>query len=80
MQRHNMLNSIITKSSNELEWTKFQFYDWIPMEIRIQSVRDENWQKIRKSMLKSSLEFKFNTLQKWLKRNKFSKKAKVQTR
>lgn len=75
-----MLNSKVTQEEDEgLEWRKFQFYNWIPMEIRVQSVRDENWQKTRKSMLKTSLEFKFNTLQKWLEKNKFSKKAKVQT-
>ena len=75
-----MLNSKITQEENEeLEWTKFQFFNWIPMEIRVQVVRDENWQKTRKSMLKTSLEFKHDTLQKWLEKNKFSKKSKVQT-
>ena len=39
------------------------------MEIRVQSVRDENWQKIRQSMLKTSLEFKYDTLEKWLEKN-----------
>lgn len=68
-----------SKIDEELEWTKFQFYNWIPMEIRIQSVKDENWQKIRKSMLKTTQEFKFETLQNWLEKNKFSKKSKVQT-
>ncbi|MCV0400514.1 MAG: hypothetical protein K5777_00825 [Nitrosopumilus sp.] len=63
----------------ELKWSKFQFYKWIPMEIRIESVRDENWQKTRKSMLKTSLKFKFETLQNWLEKNNFSKKSKVQT-
>ena len=68
-----------SKIDEELGWTKFQFYEWIPMEIRIQSVKDENWQKIRESMLKTTQEFKFETLQNWLEKNKFSKKSKVQT-
>jgi hypothetical protein len=68
-----------SKIDEELGWTKFQFYKWIPMEIRIQSVKDENWQKIRESMLKTTQEFKFETLQNWLEKNKFSKKSKVQT-
>ena len=67
-----------SKIDPELEWSRFQFYKWIPMEIRVQSVKDENWQKTRKSMLKTSLEFKFDTLQSWLRQNKFSKKSKVQ--
>lgn len=76
MQRRNMLNS---KIDEELDWSKFYFYNWIPMEIRVESVKDEKWQITRKSMLKTSLEFKYETLQKWLKKNKFSKVSKVQT-
>ena len=71
-----MLNSI---SEEELEWSKFHFYNWIPMEIRVQSVRNEDWQNIRQSMLKTSLKFKYETLEKWLKKNKYSKTSKVQT-
>lgn len=71
-----MLNS---KIDEELDWSKFYFYNWIPMEIRVESVKDEKWQITRKSMLKTSLEFKYETLQKWLKKNKFSKASKVQT-
>lgn len=73
-----MLNSNEDKIK-ELVWSKFQFYDWIPAEIRFQSVRDEKWQETRKTMLKTSLEFKFNTLEKWIQKNKLSKKSKVQT-
>ena len=75
-----MLKSKVSQEENEeIEWTKFQFFNWIPMEIRVQSVRNENWQKTRQTMLKTSLEFKYDTLQKWLEKNKFSKTAKVQT-
>ncbi|WP_299292947.1 hypothetical protein [Nitrosopumilus sp.] len=49
------------------------------MIVRLQSVKDENWQTTRKSMLKTTLEFKFNTLEKWLAQNNYSKKSKVQT-
>ena len=47
--------------------------------IRLQSVNDENWQVTRKSMLKTSPEFKYETLQKWLEKNKYSEKSKIQT-
>jgi len=30
-------------------------------------------------MLKTSLEFKYTVLQKWLERNKYSEKSKIQT-
>jgi len=60
-------------------WSKFDFFDWIPTVIRLQSVKDENWQVTRKSMLKTSLEFKYETLQKWVEKNKYSQKSKVQT-
>ena len=61
-----------------LKWSEFNFFDWIPTLIRFQSVRDENWQVIRKSMLKTDLKFKHQTLQKWLEKNKYSQKSKVQ--
>ena len=61
-----------------LMWSKFDFFDWIPTVIRLQSVKDDNWQVIRKSMLKTSLEFKYDVLQKWLEKNKHSEKSKVQ--
>jgi len=60
-------------------WSEFEFFNWIPILVRLQSVKDENWQVIRKSMLKTTLEFKYETLQKWLETNKYSKKSKVQT-
>ena len=59
-------------------WFEFNFFNWIPTLVRLQSVKDENWQVTRKSMLKTSLEFKYDTLQKWLEKNKFSQKSKVQ--
>ncbi len=62
-----------------LMWSEFEFFDWIPTLIRLQSVNDENWQVTRKSMLKTSLKFKYEILQKWLAENKYSEKSKVQT-
>lgn len=62
-----------------LTWSEFEFFDWIPTVIRLQSVNDENWQITRKSMLKTTLEFKHETLQKWLETNEYSEKSKVQT-
>ena len=62
-----------------LKWHKFEFFDWIPTVIRLQSVRDDDWQVVRKSMLKTNLEFKYETLQKWLEKNNYSEKCKVQT-
>jgi len=61
------------------KWSKFHFYEWIPMVVRLQSVKDDDWQTIRKSMLKTTLEFKYDTLEKWLVQNNYSKKSKVQT-
>ena len=49
------------------------------MVVRLQSVKDDDWQTTRKSMLKMTLEFKYNTLEKWLKQNNYSRKSKVQT-
>ena len=74
-----MLNSKgIEMEEQEMEWSKFQFYKWIPTVIRVQSVRDEDWQVIRKTMLKTTLEFKYETLENWLEKNKHSDKSKVQ--
>lgn len=55
-----------------LKWSKFKFYDWIPMIVRLQSVKDENWQIVRKSMLKTTLQFKYDTLEQWLEKNQYS--------
>ena len=63
----------------EREWSKFKFFKWIPTMIRLQSVKDDEWQIVRKSMLKTTLEFKYETLEKWLGRNNYSKKSKIQT-
>jgi len=68
-----------TEEIPEMEWSKFKFFDWIPTVIRLQSVKDEDRQVIRKSMLKTDLEFKYGILEKWLARNSYSKKSKVQT-
>ena len=62
-----------------LKWSKFKFYDWIPMIVRLQSVKDDDWQIVRKSMLETTLQFKYDTLEKWLERNQYSKQSKVQT-
>ena len=75
-----MLNSKgIEMEEQEMKWSKFQFYKWIPTVIRVQSVRDEEWQVTRKTMLKTTLEFKYETLEKWLEKNNYSDKSKVQT-
>ena len=75
-----MLNSKDNEmEEQELKWSKFQFYKWIPTVIRVQSVRDEHWQVTRKTMLKTTLKFKYETLEKWLEKNKYSDKSKVQT-
>lgn len=60
------------------DWSKFKFFNWIPTIIRLQSVREDDWQILRKSMLKTTLEFKYKTLEKWLVQNKYSEKSKVQ--
>ena len=57
---------LISRKNMSLKWSKFHFYDWIPMVIRLQSVKDDDWQITRKSMLKTTLEFKYKTLEKWL--------------
>ena len=62
-----------------LKWSKFEFFDWSPTVIRLHSVKDEAWQIIRKSILKTDLEFKDETLQNWLDKNKYSDKSKIQT-
>jgi len=64
---------------HEIEWSKFKFFEWIPTIIRLQSVKDNDWQVVRKTMLKTTLEFKYETLQKWLCKKNYSKKSKVQT-
>jgi len=76
-----MLNSkeSVLDENYDLNWPKFQFFKWIPTVIRLQSVRDEGWQVIRKTMLKTTLEFKYETLEKWLEENNYSDKSKVQT-
>jgi hypothetical protein len=61
------------------DWSKFKFFDWIPTIIRLQSVKEEDWQLVRKSMLGTTLEFKYLILEKWLIQNNYSKKSKVQT-
>lgn len=63
----------------DLDWSEFTFYNWIPTVIRLQSVKDDDWQIIRKSMLKKPLEFKFETLKNWLEQNNNSEKSKIQT-
>ena len=63
----------------EIEWSKFKFFEWIPTMVRLQSVKDNDWQVVRKTMLKTTLEFKCKTLEKWLCKNNYSKKSKVQT-
>ena len=66
-------------ADHDLNWHEFRFYDSIPTIIRLQHVKDEDWQAIRKSMLSTDLEFKYHTLKDWLEQKKFSEKSKVQT-
>ena len=66
-------------SEFDLNWSEFAFFDWIPTVIRLQSVKDDDWQVIRKSMLGTTLEFKFESLKNWLEQNNHSEKSKVQT-
>lgn len=66
-------------SEFDLDWSEFSFFDWIPKVIRLQSVRDDDWQITRKSMLGTTLEFKFETLKNWLEQNNNSEKSQVQT-
>ena len=60
------------------KWYKFEFFDWIPILIRLQAVKNDDWQAVRKSMLRTDLKFKYETLQKWLEKNKYSDKSKIQ--
>lgn len=62
-----------------LKWYNFGFFNWVPTVIRSQSVKDDDWQIIRKSMLNTDLEFKYEILQNWLEKNKYSDKSKIQT-
>jgi hypothetical protein len=66
-------------SEFDLDWSEFRFFNYIPAVIRLESVRNDDWQVIRKSMLGSTLQFKFDTLKKWLEQNDYSEKSKVQT-
>ncbi len=61
-----------------MNWAKFKFFEWIPTVIRLQSVKEDDWQVVRKSMLKTTLKFKYETLENWLIQNNYSKKSKVQ--
>ena len=49
------------RKCTDLMWSEFEFFDWIPTVIRLQSVNDENWQVTRKSILKTTLKFKYDT-------------------
>lgn len=66
-------------TGSDLDWNEFRFYDSIPAIIRLCHVKDDDWQAIRKSMLKTDLEFKYRTLKDWLEQKKYSEKSKVQT-
>lgn len=74
-----MQGSFMLDSEFDLDWSEFSFFDWIPKVIRLQSVRDDDWQITRKSMLGTTLEFKFETLKNWLEQNNNSEKSQVQT-
>lgn len=74
-----MQGSFMLDSEFDLDWSEFSFFDWIPKVIRLQSVRDDDWQITRKSMLGTTLKFKFETLKNWLEQNNNSEKSQVQT-
>ncbi|MDH5696918.1 MAG: hypothetical protein OEY54_00100 [Nitrosopumilus sp.] len=74
-----MQGSFMLDSEFDLDWSEFSFFDWIPKVIRLQSVRDDDWQITHKSMLGTTLEFKFETLKNWLEQNNNSEKSQVQT-
>jgi hypothetical protein len=42
------------------------------------AVKEESWQKTRKSMLRTSLRFKYNTLLQWLIDHEFDERSSIQ--
>jgi len=69
---------IISGSGSQImDWNKLIF-DKYSINTILQIVKNNDWQKIRKSMLKTSLEFKYKTLKKWLIYNDYSFDSKVQ--
>lgn len=68
---------ISTSNSQIMDWNKLIF-DKYSIKTILQIVKNEDWQKIRKSMLKTSLEFKYKTLKQWLIYNDYSFDSKVQ--
>jgi hypothetical protein len=64
-------------NSQIMDWNKLIF-DKYNIKTILQIVKNEDWQKIRKSMLKTSLEFKYKTLKHWLIYNDYSFDSKVQ--
>jgi len=69
---------IISEGGSQImDWNKLIF-DKYNIKTILQIVKNKDWQKIRKSMLKTSLEFKYKTLKKWLIFNGYSFDSKVQ--
>ena len=69
---------IISGSGSQImNWNKLIF-DKYNIKTILQIVKNNDWQKIRKSMLKTSLEFKYKTLKQWLIYNDYSFDSKVQ--
>jgi hypothetical protein len=69
---------IISESRSQImDWNKLIF-DKYNIKTVLQIVKNNDWQKIRKSMLKTSLEFKYKTLKQWLIYNDYSFDSKVQ--
>jgi hypothetical protein len=68
---------ISTSESQIMDWNKLIF-DKYNIKTILQIVKNEDWQKVRKSMLKTSLEFKYKTLKQWLIFNNYSFDSKVQ--
>lgn len=63
--------------SDWAEWKHLVFGRFSLAEVQA-CVRDSDWQVVRLSMLSTSLEFKYETLTKWLAKQGRSYSAKVQ--
>jgi hypothetical protein len=42
------------------------------------AVKHDDWQLVRKSMLGTSMEFKYNTLKTWLEINEYNERSRIQ--
>jgi hypothetical protein len=60
-----------------MNWSKLIFGQYSPEQID-KAVKDEKWQEVRRSMKGVSLIEKYNTLERWLRKNSHSEKSKIQ--